>query len=253
MSDATSPVDVSGVVDRLDTIRFDTGHRRPRIFRDWTVLMVSALARDDETYNDRLDKYAPAEDDMEQRREVATAFSEAFGELVIATREAERPVIGDVYEEIGAQADDFGQYFTPWDLCRLKAQLITDGRNPDASQDDPMSVSDPTCGSGRLLVAGAKRLREQYPDTPVVATGVDKDATCARMAVINLALAGIPGKIRYGDSLTMEGHREWVIDLTGTDPAVREVDPDDPDPDEPDSDPQTEQAALSEVRTDGGD
>jgi len=253
VSDPTPSVDVSGVIDRLDTIRFETGHWRPHIFRDWTVLMVSALARDDETYNDRLDKYASPEDDMEQRREVATAFSEAFGELVIATREAERPVIGDVYEQIGAQADDFGQYFTPWDLCRLKAELITDDRNPDASQDDPMSVSDPACGSGRLLVAGAKRLREQHPETPVVATGVDKDPTCARMAVINLALAGIPGKICYGDSLTMDRHREWIIDPTGTDPVVREADPVDPVSDEPDGDPQTEQAAFSEVRTDGGD
>ncbi|MFC6769997.1 N-6 DNA methylase [Halorubrum pallidum] len=249
----TDPVDVSGVIDRLDDIRLSTGHRRPRIFRDWTALMVSALARNDEDYNERLDTYGTREGAMDTRREVAEAFSEAFGELVIATDHAERPVIGDVYEEIGAQADDFGQYFTPWGICRLKSALITDERNPAAPEDEPMTVSDPACGSGRLLVAGAKRLHEQHPETPVIATGVDKDSTCARMAVINLALAGIPGKIRYGDSLTMEGYREWIVDPTGADPAVRAVDPADYSPDAAPDEQATEQSELSEVRTDGGD
>ncbi|WP_158295119.1 N-6 DNA methylase [Halorubrum sp. ASP1] len=186
--------------------------------------MVAALAGDDDIYNHQLDDYASLEEDPNTRREVAESFSKAFGELSATTITADRPVIGDVYEEIGTRSDRLGQYFTPWNLCQLKAELITAGKDHDQSG-DPVTISDPACGSGRLLIAEAKRLHEEDPETPVIATGVDKDRTCARMAVINLAIAGVPGRIHHGDSLSMDFHRTWLIDPTTAGPTVKQVEP----------------------------
>lgn len=217
--------DVSSVTDRLRDVRLETGRGLGRVFRDWMALAVHAFERDDDAYLDRLERYERDNDDT--RETVAQTFSEALGALIVATSGAQRPVVGDIYEQVGNQADDFGQYFTPWNICRLKAELLLSADDIEsATADDPLTIADPACGSGRLLVATAKVLHERDPNAAILVQGTDKDRTCARMAVVNLVIAGIPGRIRYGDSLTQEIHRTWLVEPNGTGPVVRQVDPD---------------------------
>lgn len=40
--------DVSGVIDRLQGIRMETGHGIGRVFRDWMALAVHAFENDDD-------------------------------------------------------------------------------------------------------------------------------------------------------------------------------------------------------------
>lgn len=239
--------DVSGVIERLRDIRLETGNSLGRVFRDWMALSVHAFERDDDAYLDRLDRY-DRDGNSETRSNAAQAFSEALGELVVATSEAQRPVVGDIYEEIGNQADDFGQYFTPWNISVFKAQMtIASEDAADATADDPLTVADPACGSGRLLVAAARTLHDHDPSAPIVVSGTDKDRTCARMAVVNLVIAGVPGRIRYGDSLTQEIHRTWLVEPHTPGPVVRQIEPEEPEAPGEDPEPETDEQADVEV------
>lgn len=219
--------DVDDIIERLEDIRLKTGHGLGRVFRDWMALAVDAFEGNDDAYLDRLERYDYDERDDDVLEFVAQTFSEALGELVVATAEAQRPVVGEVYERVGNQADDFGQYFTPWTVCAFKAEMLMhDVDGSAATADDPLTFADPACGSARLLVAGAKKLHDVDPSAPFWVQGTDKDRTCARMAVVNLVIANVPGRIRYGNSLTQEMHREWLVHPSGPGPVVQSRKPD---------------------------
>ena len=231
MSDSVDNLDddLAEIVGYLTVSRDVTGHRLTRVFRDWVEMAVCAFESNDEVYLDVLDRHMPDHCDQDDRREVAEAFSEALGELLTSTLDKQRPVIGDIYEAIGANSDAFGQFFTGWPLCRTKARMtITEDDALEATVDDPLTVADPACGSGRLLVAAANRLHDIDPSAEIAVSGTDKDQLCAHMAVLNLVIANVRGRVRFGDSITMEYHREWRVDPRVRPPVQRVDDPDSP-------------------------
>jgi len=143
--------DLAEIVGYLTVSRDVTGHRLTRVFRDWVEMAVCAFESNDEVYLDVLDRHMPDHCDQDDRREVAEAFSEALGELLTSTLDKQRPVIGDIYEAIGANSDAFGQFFTGWPLCRTKARMtITEDCWP-CNTDDGRLVLCPDCRDERSV------------------------------------------------------------------------------------------------------
>lgn len=88
-----------------------------------------------------------------------------------------------------------GQFFTPQHVSDMMTQLTM----LDVEDDVKVSVIDPGwCWSGRMLLAAAKAKGKRN----IHVTGVDLDARCCKMAVINLALNGIDGEIYHKNGLT---------------------------------------------------
>lgn len=212
---------ITPITDRLRTVHQQTGYNRFDVFRDWIVFILSAIARDDETYLERVRRYE-SEYGVETMQTLVDTHAAAFGHLVDAMDEAEPSdvapeapveVLGAVYEHYGMASDAFGQHFTPQNVCHAKAALIAPSEDDlrSATPDDPLTISDPACGSGRLLLAAAYRIRQLNPEIPLIVVGQDIDPVCARMTAVNLALCGIPGYAIQGDSLTMEVTTGWRI------------------------------------------
>lgn len=213
MPDHTTRYDETDAVLKPLTEITRHGYSRFDVFRDWTRLMVHALDRDDDAYLDVLDRYTGGAHDRGDRP--ADLFAAAFGELRAATAEAEGDVLGDAYEAFGVSSDAFGQHFTPPALARLLAAMQFSSR-----EDGVTRVHDSACGSGRLLVAGARDV-----DGRVACYGVDRDGVCARMAALNCVFFNLEACIVHGDSLTFESFGAWRTRRTASGGALASVDP----------------------------
>lgn len=113
--------------------------------------------------------------------------------------------LGDLFMEYLSFGKN-GQFFTPQSICDMVAQMqIKEHKNGQ-------TVCDPTCGSGRMLLAAAKINRELY------FYGSDIDLLCVKMSVLNLALNNLRGEIVWGDPLRLEVYASFKIEreiLTG--------------------------------------
>ncbi len=99
-----------------------------------------------------------------------------------------------------------GQFFTPWHVAEMMARLnISDDTGSELAEKGYVSVCDPTCGSGVMLLAFANAFktvtREDYTDK-VLFVGQDLDPVVAKMCYIQLSLIGAAGYVKIGNSLT---------------------------------------------------
>lgn len=113
-------------------------------------------------------------------------------------------VIGPTYEALQAHNKGAGQFFTPYDLAKLMAQLqmddcLVDGDKPIDGR--PIWIDDPAVGAGGLLLAAAECLQLPAQQHRVWFFGTDIDPLCADMARVNLWLHNLFGFVRCGSSL----------------------------------------------------
>lgn len=213
-SAAQAGIDCSPIIEPLETIE-RRGFTRHNLFRDWLELILYALQRDDDAYLATLEKYK-SEKSREEGDRNADLFSEAFGQLMRLTQESNLDVLGDVYEEFGMNSNHFGQYFTPHPTAKMLARVNVD----DSHDNPPVSIADPACGSGRLLIYAAREIDEE-----VWAFGQDLDEMCAMISAINFTLFNLNGIIIQGDSLKLTKHRAWQTGGSRLGGNIREIDP----------------------------
>ncbi len=134
----------------------------------------------------------------------------------------ERDVLGRVYEYFlgkfaAAEGKLGGQFYTP--QCVVK--LLTEMLEPYKGR-----VFDPCCGSGGMFVQAAKFVQSHASGngngkkskvSPVVRRdisiyGQESNNTTWRLALMNLAIRGIDGKIEWGDSLLNDKHKDLRAD-----------------------------------------
>jgi len=242
-------IDVSPILDPLREIE-SRGYNRYNVFRDWVDLMLYALQRRDDPYLEILEGYGEKRD-YEQGNRAADLFTEAFGELQRRMQETNLELLGVCYEEFGINSDAFGQHFTPHSVCRTMAEMQAGHGDPDP----PITIADPTAGSGRLLVVAARQ-----HDVQTISFGMDKDLLCAQMCALNFCFFNMDGVVVYGNSLTVEKHRAWRTRHTIAGGEVAEVDPEEvawPEAsleadDDQDAEPAESPQERVEVSSDGG-
>ena len=109
---------------------------------------------------------------------------------------------GNLYESIIAskgRRDNAAQFFTPSHLCDLMAKVT------DISDKAGKMVSDPTCGSGRNLLAyNAIQKGNIY-------VGEDLDRTCCLMTVCNMIIHGLEGAVIWHNTLKLDFSGGWFV------------------------------------------
>ncbi len=128
--------------------------------------------------------------------------------------------LGTLYEEIASQskASFLGQFFTPPTVCDFMAQ-IQRPLEECGDRKTGLTINDPTCGSGRLLLAFNKFAPGNY------LVGQDVDVICTKMTAINMALHGCRGQSINGNSLMPDDFKfgyeiNPMINLTGGIPHI---------------------------------
>lgn len=178
-----------------------------QVFEDFLKMTVCAysLGRMEDEYIRIAKKYDADEIPL---------FGAALGELVMEheftnNRSQWVDVVGTTFEQVNSAstASRMGQFFTPVQLCRMMAEITKDGKTEG-------SVSDPTCGSSRNLIAHAQldpinRFNFWYH-------GSDLDERCVNMSVVNFIMFGMKGVIIHMDALRMEVFKGYRIYLPET-------------------------------------
>lgn len=102
-------------------------------------------------------------------------------------------LLGPVYMLVRGEwgRSRLGQYFTPWPICVLMAQMVMHDSAQQLARQGYVTLNDPCCGSGAMLLAGKSVLAAEYGREAAQAvrcSGQDIDALCVTMATIQLLL-----------------------------------------------------------------
>lgn len=162
-------------------------------FDDWLALAVNAFLRDDTAYMAIMNRYGPRTAPMGEADHPADHFARALGTWMQAMQREPADYLGHVYEQEAVTNRYAGQFFTPEPLTELMAHLTM----PPTLADDAV-VTDPACGSGRMLIAGIRRNRF------ATFLGTDTDLTCVHMATLNCLVRNANTYITHGNSLSLE-------------------------------------------------
>ena len=194
----------------LDVFKqFSSRHRSWDIWRDFITMFACSLSNptDKEHYDERealylrtIKKYNKKEQEL---------FPELAAHTVMALeKNPEQDFLGSIFMSLNLGNEHNGQFFTPYHVCELMAEVTMEDVVQKVKKDGYISIHDPCCGAGAILIAGIhaarKRLEKEklnYQNHILVAAQ-DIDMIVALMCYIQISLLGVAGYVKIGNSLT---------------------------------------------------
>lgn len=192
------------------------------VLRDFFELSAISIrnavdfGRDRETYEMRYK--AIAEKYRKEYLEIIASAFAMLGAQILKAANGDIPFAdwaGEIYMDSGTSNGRAGQFFTPYHVSHLMAECSLErdevlgriGKDPD----DVITIYEPTCGAGGLIVASIDVLKGygvNYAWNVFVDCG-DIDSRCVHMTYVTLSLLGVPAVVRLGDALMMKYHEAW--------------------------------------------
>lgn len=199
------------------------GHRHSmhEVFSDFVELSALAISNavDCHQFDAREKRYMEIVKRYE--REDLERFSYMLGALTLTFEDRVQrlvphgdglaDVLGQTYMMLELGNDRAGQFFTPYSVSRLMASINIGDGNPYVDRDGFVTISEPTCGAGGMVIACADALYDagrNYQQT-MHATCIDIDPRCVHMAYVQLSLLNIPAIVVHGNALSVEAWAAW--------------------------------------------
>lgn len=113
--------------------------------------------------------------------------------------------LGKQYMDLNLGNSNAGQFFTPYYVCRMMAEMSLPGTVGDMIQSHGyITIHDCACGAGATLIAAAEVLHNRGIDYQrnALFVGQDLDETVAMMCYVQMSLLGIAGYVHVGNTLT---------------------------------------------------
>lgn len=136
-------------------------------------------------------------------------FPQLAAEVVLALeKNPEQDFLGSIFMALNLGNDSGGQFFTPYNVCRMMAEMTVGDVVPHVEEHGYITINDPAYGAGATLIAGvhaaAKRIGEAGLNwqNHVLVTAQDIDYTVAYMCYIQLSLLGVAAYIKIGNTFT---------------------------------------------------
>lgn len=158
----------------------------------------------EEDYKRTINKY-----NSKDRELIAEIFADIYLLLSNQINIGFADYLGKIYMLSNTSNNKTGQFFTPYDVSKLCSELtITDNSVKKAiDNDEILTMHEPTCGSGGMILALADTLYNKYhfniARNLFVECG-DIDIRCVHMTYLQLSLAGIPAIIYHRNGLTLK-------------------------------------------------
>lgn len=179
-----------------------------RAWSDFVELAACAISNrlDKSKYDEREKRY------LEIVKGYERAEVDEFPKLLACVAGAldedpEQDFLGALFQELELSSHWKGQFFTPYHLCRVMADMQTGDIVERVQENGYVTVNDPACGAGALLIAfaNAARYRMVNYQERILFVAQDIDRTAALMCYIQLSLLGCPGHVIIGDTLSRPG------------------------------------------------
>ena len=179
----------------------DHSRRTDNVFRDVLALSTYAIMQPfyrspeiEQKYLDIINKY---------NKEQANEFSQMLALLVNALEFQFQDFLGQVYMQLNLGNVKTGQFFTPYSVSKLMAEITFIDNQKDIENKDIVTLSEPCCGSGGIIIAYAETMKNHNINyqQKLFVEAIDIDELCFQMAYLQLSLYGIPARLMLGDTL----------------------------------------------------
>lgn len=187
------------------------GHDDREVWSAFVATSASAIAVATRCANEAL---------IGRARSTRSRFAESMddiGEMLDALIEcleedSDRDVMGMLYTHLGLPIRANSQFFTPYHISKMIATMILADCGPRIEEKGYLTVADPCCGSGGMLVAAYNAIREQgfNPQSCAWFEAKDVSLDTALMCYVQMSLLGMAGRVVWGDSLLTENRMELV-------------------------------------------
>lgn len=180
----------------------DKARRVSEVFKDFLTLCTCSLAqpfyRSDEIEQRYLNTV------KQYKKEQAEEFSKLLAFLVMALEEKHQDFLGQVYMQLNLGNVATGQFFTPYHVSKMMSEICFTDIEKQLEEKDFITLAEPCCGSGGMIIAYAETLKEQgynYQNQLFV-EAIDIDEMCFMMTYIQLSLLGVGARVMLEDSLS---------------------------------------------------
>ena len=165
----------------------------------------------EERYKQIMRTYEPKEREL-----MAEAFAKIYALLtsVVYDNGTFNDWLGELFMQTDMGNKHNGQFFTPYHISSFCAKVSIDESIVRQKQRDNeiITINDPTCGAGGMLVAALETLGKEYQFNYAhncFMLGEDIDIRCVHMTYLQLSLAGVPAIVKHENSLTRETWDVW--------------------------------------------
>lgn len=177
-----------------------------QVFTDFVTMAAMSISNSVDFNQKREDKYMELIRKYEPKEQ--KAFPELLG-LVVKGLEAEfGDFLGSCFEDIGASNAKTGQFFTPYHVSRLCAEVTFDKQTTDKAiaEKGYIGINEPAAGGGSMIIAFLEVLYKNGYNfqTQSLTIAQDIDYRCSYMCYVQLSLLGAPAIVCIGDTLKVE-------------------------------------------------
>lgn len=195
---------VKKYIKKYETLAYRNGMGANELFYDFVFFYTSKLRSQTEAHEKSAKEYERLYNKYSD--EIKSLFEEMMHDLIESINDTTDDYLGRMYMELGANKKRIGQYYTPFSVSKLMAKMsLTDGLK-NKKDNLPLSISDPCCGSGSLMIAAVDVMKEMninYAyDTVIYAQDIDPLA--ASMCYLQLSVLGAAAVVNIGDSIKMD-------------------------------------------------
>lgn len=183
------------------------------VFTDW--LEIAACAIHQEPYHAGLVRKDEAFEQVEAQymaavkkytREELDAFAKLLGITKLALWEGKTDFLGQLYMELEISNDRNSEFFTPFPVALMMAKMTFGDVSGQIKEKGFITVGEPACGGGAMLIAAAQVIEEQGfgPGAVMFFDATDISKPCCNMAYLQTSILGLSGIVRHGNTLSME-------------------------------------------------
>ncbi len=182
----------------------DTSKSVSEIFNDFLTLSIYSIAQPfyrsqiiEEKYLNTAKKYSRKQLDYFAAMNAYTLISLDLGM---------KDFLGEMFNMNGLGEHRKGQFFTPYHASKLMGRLHCINLKVDIENKDFITMCEPCCGSGGIIIAFADCMKEEGINfqQKLYVEAMDIEEICYKMAYLQLSLLGIAAKVQLGDSLSLK-------------------------------------------------